>query len=277
MYDQLIHRFLRVPYTLHVRHLRRPRHPKATLLFIHGLGNTGNAWDDVIEGMPANVRIIAIDLLGFGSSQSPSWAVYDAKTQAKSVLATLIKLRIGTPTIVVGHSVGALVAIEMAKRYPLLIDQLILCSPPLFKTTEARIPRTDNILRQFFMAIEQHPDRSLRLAAFVTRYKLVNDSFNLTNENIESYMSALHAMIINQTSLDDAYGIRVPTTIIKGRLDPFIVTSNLNTLRRKNKNVTIKSIFAGHELKGRYVKAVIATIKSELGEIEKNKLHQHIQ
>ena len=65
-------------------------------------------------------------MLGFGQSPRPQWAVYDAKTQARSVIATLLKLRFSTPLTIVGHSLGALVAIEMALRYPLLVKKLFL-------------------------------------------------------------------------------------------------------------------------------------------------------
>jgi len=264
MLDKLIHRWLRIPYTLEVRYLRRPKKARATLLFLHGLGNTGAAWDEVIAKMPADVRIISIDLLGFGNSPSPSWAVYNAKTQARSVLATLVKLRIVGPLIVVGHSMGSLVAIDMALRYPILISQLILCSPPLYGSEAQRLPRSDKLLRQLFRIAEQNPDRFLQLAAFAMRYKLVNQTFNVTNDNVDSYMAALSAMIINQTSLYDAYGLHVPTTIIRGTLDPFVVAKNLARLATANTNITIQRIIAGHEVKGMFVRAVSKTILRQL-------------
>ncbi|MDB5184007.1 MAG: hypothetical protein JWO07_688 [Candidatus Saccharibacteria bacterium] len=267
MIDTLIHRWFHVPYALTVRHLKRPKRPQATLLFIHGLGNTGDAWSDVIKQMPPNVRIITVDLLGFGDSPSPKWALYDAKTQARSVLATLLRLRITTPVVVIGHSLGSLVAIEMAKRYPLLINRLILCSPPLYDDQKVRLPRGDDLLRQMYSAAADHPDRFLRLAAFAMRYRLINKTFNVTTDNVDSYMAALSAMIINQTSLHDAYNLKVLTTIIRGTLDPVVIAKNLNRLQKLNPLVTVKAIIAGHEVKGRYVKSVVKVIHTQLDEI----------
>lgn len=264
MIDTILHRWLRVPYTLKVRHIRRPKKPVATLLFLHGLGNTGAVWNGIIKKLPDDVLIVTIDMLGFGESPSPSWAIYNAKTQSRSVLATLFKLRITTPIIVVGHSMGALVAIEMAKRYPLFVEQLVLCSPPLYDDQVAKLPRSDDLLRQLFKAAEKHPDQFLRLASFAMKYRLINDTFNVTQENIGSYMSALGAMIINQTSLQDAYSVRVPMTVIRGTLDPFVVSKNLKKLKRMNDKVTVKTIIAGHEVKGTYTKPVVSTILKQL-------------
>jgi pimeloyl-ACP methyl ester carboxylesterase len=264
MLDNLTHRWLRIPYTLKVRSIRRPHKPRATLLFLHGLGNTGAAWDDVITKMPPDVRIITIDLLGFGKSPNPSWAIYNAKTQARAVLATLIKLRITTPVVIVGHSMGALVAIEVARRYPLLVSRLILCSPPLYSNEQQRLPRADDLLRQLYKTATQNPETFLQLSAFAMKYGLINKSFNVTADNIESYMAALSAIIINQTSLQDALKLSVPTTIVRGTLDPFVIAKNITTLAKANTHVTAKTIVAGHEVKGLYVRSVVKIILDQI-------------
>lgn len=272
MVDTLLHRWLRVPYMLNTHYVSKPRKARATVLFIHGIGNSGQAWQDVIERLPNDVHVVSIDLLGFGDSPSPKWAVYNAKTQVKSLLATYLKLRITTPVIVVGHSLGALVAIEMAKKYPLLVRSLLLCSPPLYDTSDARMSgfRSDSILRQMYQSAYNRPDDFVRAAAVAMKYNLINKSFNVTPENIDSYMASLETMIINQTSLEDARTLRVPTTIIRGTLDPLVVTKNLKQLAKQNENITLKTVFAGHEVKGRFVGAVVRAIEDHLPKSKKH-------
>ncbi len=267
MFDSIIHRWMRVPYTLNVRYSQKPKKPRATILFIHGIGNSGDAWNAVIERLPKDIRIITIDLLGFGDSARPKWAVYNAKLQANAVLATYLKLRITSQVIVVGHSLGALVAIEMARRYPMLIDSLILCSPPLYDTSDKKnsiLPRSDKLLRQMYKSAQQRPEGFVKLSAFAMKYKLINDSFNVTAENVDSYMNALESMVINQTSFDDAYILKTKTRILRGTLDPFIVTRNLRKLIKSNKNIEMTSIVAGHEVRGLFVPAVVKAIKDYL-------------
>lgn len=266
MLDTVIHRWFKVPYSLNVRYSHKPKKPRATVVFIHGIGNSGDAWKKVIDRLPRDVRIITIDLLGFGKSPSPSWAVYSAKTQANSVLATYLKLRITTPIIIVGHSLGSLVAIEMAKRYPMLVESLILCSPPLYDTSEqgSILPKSDKLLRELYVSAQKYPDDFVRLSAFAMKYNLINESFNVTADNVESYMAALEASIVNQTSYVDAYELTTPTTILRGTLDPLVVAKNLKKLAKLNPAITLRTVAAAHEVKGAFVPAVVKTIDQHL-------------
>ena len=63
---------------------------RATLVFLHGLGNSGRTWDEVAAKLPDDINLVIVDLLGFGDSPQPNWAVYSAKTQAKSLAKTLL-------------------------------------------------------------------------------------------------------------------------------------------------------------------------------------------
>lgn len=270
MLDTLTHRWLKIPYTLNVRHNQRPKGAKVTLLFIHGIGNSGDAWRDVVNKMPPDVRVVTIDLLGFGDSPKPKWAIYNAKTQARSVLATFFKLRITTPVIIIGHSLGALVAIEMAKRYPLVVNSLILCSPPLYDTDNKALINNESVLMNLYKSAQKYPDQFMNAAAFASKYNLVNKSFSVTDKNIDSYMAALGSMIINQTSLQDAYNLKVPTVIIRGTLDPFVVPRNFSKLTKQNSMITVTSVIAGHEVQGLFIPAVVKAINNRLQVLNKS-------
>lgn len=265
--ETLLHRWLAIPYTLHAQVRSASFSKKApTVLFIHGIGNSGAVWKEVVDQLPPDLRIITIDLLGFGSSQRPPWAVYSAKTQARSVMATLVKLRITRPVIIVGHSLGALVAVEMAKRYPLLVRSLILCSPPFYKVDVAKrqlLPRSDTTLREIYMLLRKHPEQAVKIFALALRLGLINKTFNLTIENAPIYMNALESSIINQTSLNDAVKLSKPVYILYGRLDPVVVVKNLKFLKQANEHVVLSSVLAGHEVKGRaFISAVIRAVKT---------------
>lgn len=268
MWDTLTHKWLRVPYALHIHTDQRVKNPKATVLFIHGIGNSGAAWEQVVRRLPNDVRVISVDLLGFGNSKRPSWAKYSVKTQARSVLATLFKLRIAHPIIIVGHSLGALVAVEIAKRYPLLVRSLVLCSPPFYKIDEDKrrlIPRSDNALREMYRLVSKHPDQFLRISALAIKFGLVNKAFNLTSDNVSTYMGALESSIINQTSLEDTKKLKHPTHIIYGQLDPVVVAKNLKYLKKANPHVQLTSILASHEITSKvFIDTTIRAIQSEL-------------
>lgn len=256
MLDKIIHRWLRLPYTLHVTQYKKVKNPCARVLFIHGIGNSGEVWQRVIDKLPDDVSIMTIDLLGFGKSPHPEWAEYDVVTQARSIIATLLKLRLTKRVTIVGHSLGSLVAIEVTKRYPLLVKSLVLCSPPLYDAHTDK----NRLLRRLFLAAKKRPDDFLRLASIATKYKLVNPSFSVNEGNIHSYMETLRASILMQTSLEDVKKINKPLTLIAGSADPFVKKRNLKSIAKTNKEVEIVNILAGHEIRGRYVQVVVDVI-----------------
>jgi pimeloyl-ACP methyl ester carboxylesterase len=96
------------------------------------------------------------------------------------------------------------------------------------------------------------------------KYGLVNRAFNVTDENVASYMSALEAAIINQTSLDDIKTLHVPIRIIRGSLDPVLVSSRIKRLAKDQPNIAVLTILAGHEVRGRFAKKVVEEIVATL-------------
>lgn len=265
MLDTLLHTWLRLPYLLNVWDRRWPKKPKATLVFLHGLGNSGAAWNPVIKHLPENVRILSVDLLGFGDSPKPSKARYDARIQARAVATTLAKQLPRGKCIIVGHSMGSLVAVELAKLYPWLVRSLILCSPPFYHSDTTPSPTREAGLKKLYRLIHTHPEQFARISALAKKYKITNGAFELNEKNITSYMSALEASIINQTSFDDAVTLKQPTTIIHGRLDPVVIKKNLVQLTRLNASIRLKMVAAAHEIRTKnYTQAVVATIEEHI-------------
>lgn len=261
--NTIIHQWLRIPYTAHIRSDNKVKKPRATILFIHGIGSSGGSWQKVIEAMPSDVRIITIDLIGFGNSPKPNHGVYSAKHQATSIMTMFLRLRITNRITIVGHSLGSLVAIEIAKRYPLLVKSLVLCSPPLYRDG-IKNPSKDKVLRYIYKNVQKHPDKLVEFCALAIKYKLINKTFSITDNDVHAFMWALEAAIINQTSLADAEQLKIPVQIIRGRLDPVVVPKNLRYLAKQNENVTLHEITAGHEVRGKYAYTAVKTILASI-------------
>jgi len=260
------HRYLRVPYTLNTYEFQTPKKPRATYVLIHGIGNTLHSWDEVAAQMPHNVRIIGIDLLGFGDSPKPSWVVYDAKAQARSVGATLLKLGLSQRPIIVGHSLGALVSVEIAKRYTLLPRRLVLCSPPFYrpKIDGKLIGSPDDMLRLLYTTAKKHPEQLERLSPFAVKMGLANKALNVTGDTISSYIAALESSIINQTSLQDVAKLKLPIDIFYGIFDPVVIKKHITDLDKKHENITAYRLPVGHEVTGSYVKMLSESLNKIL-------------
>lgn len=266
--DLFIHKWLRRPYTLHSHVTKRVKNPRASVLLIHGIGTSSDVWDKITAKLPADINVATVDLLGFGLSPRPRWAVYDAQLQARAVASTYRKLRRRGPVIIVGHSLGALVAVELAKLYPSMARSLVLCSPPFYTAdTKARtVAANQKILTSIYGAVQAHPDQFMKISRIAAKYNLINRAFTVDDDNVHAYMSALEASVVNQTAYDDIQKLRIPITIAYGTLDAVVIAKHFKRLAKTMPNITTKSVVAAHELRGPYISVVTNLITRMIDE-----------
>lgn len=227
-------------------------------MLLHGIGNTMHAWDELIPMLPERVRVVGVDLLGFGRSPKPSWATYNVRAQAHSVMVTLAKLGVRRRVIFVGHSLGALAAVELARRYPLAVRQLILCSPPFYHADGRR----DKALKRLYREAVKYPAQMKKLSRYAVQTGLANKALSINDENISAYFGTLEASIVNQTSMDDAARLKTPTRILYGTLDPVVIGKNIVTVAKNNSAVSTRKLLVGHEVLGTYTKAVAKEVEA---------------
>lgn len=272
MFDELAHRYLRVPYILNGKDLQTAKKPKATIVLLHGINSSMAMWQSVVKKMPKDVRIIGIDLLGFGDSPRTSWPSYQVRVQARSVAATLFLMKIRGPVIIIGHSLGSLVAIDFARRYPLMTRQLILISPPLYdidhEPTGALAYNPRRLLRDVHTAFSSKTDTIAKLVGLLAQYKFVNQGFDASKVDMPTFLGTLEAAIINQTSMRDLERLRQPVTIITGKLDPFVSEGTIKRLSAAHSSISHTSVLASHEIIGLMEPVVTKTIRRALSQID---------
>lgn len=108
-----------------------------TLVLLHGMAASWQWWLENIPALARNHRVIAVDLPGCGESE-PLPASAEMATHARTVLHLLEQLDAG-PVTVVGHSMGGLVAIEMAQADPARVRGLVLVDAGGVPMTERRL------------------------------------------------------------------------------------------------------------------------------------------
>src|SRR6266478_8096784 len=96
----------------------------APVILLHGSGGEGARWMPTIKGLASEFRVIAPDQIGWGASDKPM-TVYHSGVFAE-FLARFMR-EIGVPKAsLVGQSMGAGVALQMAVNYPQLVDRMVL-------------------------------------------------------------------------------------------------------------------------------------------------------
>jgi pimeloyl-ACP methyl ester carboxylesterase len=108
------------------------------VLCLHGLGGTKASFMPTVRGLADGHRVIAVDLPGFGESDKPIRAPYDAPYFARSVTALLDALEIERAHLV-GNSMGGRVAIEVGLLEPERTGKLVLLSPALAWLRDRRL------------------------------------------------------------------------------------------------------------------------------------------
>lgn len=93
---------------------------------------------DVADGRSA----VVLDLPGFGASPLPD-SVWGAEGYADAVAPVLDEMR--KPVVVVGHSFGGRVALQLATKYPERVGALVLTGVPLIRRAPSR--RTPTVFR----------------------------------------------------------------------------------------------------------------------------------
>jgi pimeloyl-ACP methyl ester carboxylesterase len=94
-----------------------------TLVLIHGWACNRRDFDAVTGFLPDHYRVLAVDLAEHGESRSTR-DVWTMEEFARDVAAVLAAQRVDS-CIVVGHSLGGAVAVEVARLLPGIVSQVV--------------------------------------------------------------------------------------------------------------------------------------------------------
>lgn len=96
------------------------------MILIHGYTASVYVWKTVAPMLAdAGFHVIAVDLLGFGYSEKPTWFDYSIQAQARMVSQFMHRLGIGR-AIVIGSSYGGAVAMNLTLDYAEMVEKLVL-------------------------------------------------------------------------------------------------------------------------------------------------------
>lgn len=90
----------------------------APVLLIHGVGLRSECWARQIPALAERYGVLAADLPGHG--ESVAFATVPGLADFADRIAVVLE-SLSRPALVVGHSLGALIALELATRYPHLV------------------------------------------------------------------------------------------------------------------------------------------------------------
>lgn len=189
------------------------------LVFVHSLGTDLRLWDTLIPHFAADFKIIRYDLRGHGLSDCPP-ASYSIQNHADDLTNLLDKLQIDS-TVLVGMSVGGMIAMSFAAAYPQRVEKLVLADTNTTIGTTAMWNERIQTLRQNGMESLAEPILARWFVpAFAQQQPaLYRGYYNmLTRTPVTGYTATCEA--IRDADLSDTLpNIKTPTLVLCGSED----------------------------------------------------------
>ena len=107
------------------------------LVMVHGLGGSLVNWAALAPLLTDACRVMALDLVGFGLTQAGTYST--SVTSNQRMLQRFLSEVAGSPAILVGNSMGGLIAILQASRQPDTVAAAVLIDPALPPVPGSRI------------------------------------------------------------------------------------------------------------------------------------------
>ncbi|MGF1515373.1 MAG: alpha/beta fold hydrolase [Elainellaceae cyanobacterium] len=238
------------------------------LLLIHGFGSSWQQWHRNLSIIGEHYPVYALDLLGFGRSQKAATA-YRVPLWADLVF-DFWQTFIGRPMVLVGHSLGALVAATAAVDHPQAVSTVVLLTLPETRQEVVGNPQA----RRAIQAVEglvASPALIRLIFQVVRRPRFIRAGLKLAYANPESVTDELVAQVIaptadrgaaqtlcrlTQAATSTTYSasrtlllsqLSQPTLLIWGTGDRIIPFKQVDELCQLNPQVTLLAVpGAGH-------------------------------
>lgn len=270
------HRVLKRPIKYAVAYDSKTKHPQLTVVFLHGICADSETWKGTIKQFTKDreldlVRFIALDLLGFGKALKADWLSYDEEEYNTALDKTLRALRVKSPVILVGHSMGALIAANYAADFEYRADlaALILVSPPVLMADDlAKLP--DKVYTKTYGALHQIAEdvpAAEVLAKLVQRFSSFRSEFLKTT----AFEKSMQNIILSHNHYRTFVKIHIPTLIIHGHFDPLVLRNNLKRMAHGNpKYIRYVSVIGQHDISiGKRAK-MLTEIKKVLKQVSRH-------
>ena len=220
-----------------------------TLFFLHGMNGNSKSWENLFYSLSSSFRVIAWDAPSFGGSDVFGDNIEEYKNAAKALIETLKLKKI----ILIGHSMGGLIASQLAYDNDVSVSGLILSSTHLgfgCKKGEPLMERYANRLKTFstkLSDIDYAMERAQRNTPEGTSESVIKFLANVALDIRKESIRDGGRMSQETDNTNICKDLKVPVLILSGGKDTVISTemhaSLIAALPRAHKVVFPK---AGH-------------------------------
>ena len=225
------------------------------VLLLHGLGGSWRYWRRGVDGFGTHHTLYLPDLVGFGRSPKPR-GNYSLSMHVEA-LAPLLDAADG-PMTVVGHSMGAIVALGLYARFPARVKRVALIGLPYFPSRElaeaslSQVSLMNRLVmrRSWFAPGMCYLKDLLGLPIFAP---LVGMPVDLYRDYWKHTWASFSRSLSNTLLAPDVAGLfagidRSKVTLIHGRNDPIAPIQYVRSLVDRFPDLALRELRGGHHL-----------------------------
>ncbi|WP_341954012.1 alpha/beta hydrolase [Salinibacterium sp. TMP30] len=233
------------------------------IVFLHGIASSAATFAGVIPQLSDHYRCISFDLLGFGESPSPPESNFTIEDHVAAINSTIHSLKLDAPFILVGHSLGSLLAARFAAMHPSRVSRLMMVSPPIYVPPEQIgdplvRARVGAYLRAYEF-LRTNKEFTMATVDRLRRLFQLDDILDVSEGNWRAFVLSLQNCIESQTTVSDIAAVRVPIDVIYGSLDQFIAPGTMRIIEQM-RHITMHRVEANDHLVRRRLASKIVEV-----------------
>ena len=218
------------------------------VLLLHGFLENLNMWNTLTPQLIKTHRVICIDLLGHGKSESIGY-IHTMEMMAEAVVAVLNHLKI-RQTIIIGHSMGGYVSLALLENYPHIIKGLCLMNSTAVADSNDKKRNRDRAIK----AVKENHKTFVNLSIanlFRPKSRILHKvAFKqVKNEalktSLQSIIASLEGMKIRKNRLQIFKNSTVPKMVILGKKDA-VLNCEIHRNYYENSDIKIVEFPDGH-------------------------------
>lgn len=243
-----------------------PAHSRPDLVMIHGTGANADMWRPQLKLLTEHgYRCFLPELRGHGESIEPG-GLADIAAHIEDMLDTFESTEIRFPAVFIGHSLGAIVSLELAERQPDLFRQILAVGMP------GKVPTA---VAMAFKMLLSAPYEKLRGTAVHERLPWRERTLISTNRY------SLEQIVENFSQLnyvDRQFEIDCPVHFSVGRLDPVAPAHLVKKMHHALPTSTLRVFdWAGHNCMDEKPAEFNAWLLEKLNELEMLELEDMLE
>jgi pimeloyl-ACP methyl ester carboxylesterase len=217
-----------------------------TLIFIHGVGMCGEIWAPQVEYFSKKYQVITYDFLGHGQSPLPKNdpTLDDYVEQLNNLVDS-----IGVSNFsLVGHSMGAIISVAFARKFPQKINALVALNIVFNRNEKAQkdvLLRANQVLESNkILNIEKTLERWFKNNISSAELNKIDKVRNwLKNTSPKGYGEAYRLFALSdKVFVNNLYQLKLPILYLTGNKDPNSTPLMSEQISQETPNGSSKSV-----------------------------------